>query len=146
MKPLLVGEHNPYGSHPEFALYPEPERSAGGRLCRLVLALDPDEYLERFDRANLCTGSWNLRAAADEAARLRLEAANTGRRTIVLLGAKVCTAFGVAFDPFTVVPGAGHPDPWLVRLPHPSGLSRGWNEPGAFERARATLRQAGVLP
>lgn len=150
MKPLFVGESNPYGSFPEFALYPEPQHSAGGRLCRLVLRLDPDDYLERFDRVNLCVGAWDLRAAAKEADRLRSEAAENGSRTIVLLGAKVCSAFGLAFMPFTVIDGFSLRHPFadsgnVVRLPHPSGLSRAWGEPGAFERARATLRQAGVL-
>ena len=29
----------------------------------------------------------------------------------------------------------------FVVLPHPSGLSRAWNEAGAYERARALLRE-----
>lgn len=83
MKPLLVGEQNPYGADPKFALYPYPENSAGGRLCFKVFGLTRHEYLARFDRVNLCSGKWSM--------------------------------------------------------------SRAWNEPGAYERARAVLREAGVL-
>lgn len=110
MRPLLVGEANPYGGDPSFALYPSPPWCSGERLCRLVLGLDPDEYLGRFDRQNLCPRSWHLPAA-----RARAE------------------------EPFTARDG-------LVLLPHPSGLSRLWNAPGSFARAREVLRVAGVLP
>lgn len=93
MKPLLVGEQNPYGADPKFALYPYPENSGGERPA------------------------------------------------IVLLGAKVVRALNfTAYTPFLWIRAT-----WLVILPHPSGLSRAWNEPGAYERARAVLREAGVL-
>ena len=38
-RPIIVGEANPYGGDPAYALYPIPENSAGGRLCRLIMAL-----------------------------------------------------------------------------------------------------------
>jgi len=66
-------------------------------------------------------------------------------------GAKVASAFDVAnrFTPFAPFTTRRRKTPrgelLLVVLPHPSGLSRTWHEPGAFERARATLREAGVL-
>lgn len=134
-KAILVGEANPYGGDPAFALYPFPVNSAGGRLCRLVMDLHPDEYIHRFWRVNLCRVRWSIREARVTADRLSSEAGTT---PIVLFGAKVCAAFSEPFEPFTVRDGP------LVILPHPSGLSRGWNVPGAFERARATLRLAGV--
>lgn len=144
MRPLLVGESNPYGSNPEFALYPLPERSAGGRLCRLVLGMRMAEYLRSYDRANLCAGKWAAAAARAEAARL----ATSRTAPIVLLGARVAAAFALGFGPFTVrqqrIVGDGVVwDATIVVLPHPSGLCRLWNEPGAFERARAVLRAAG---
>lgn len=70
MKPLLVGEANPYGSDPAFALYPSPPGCSGDRLCRLVMGLDPDDYLERFERANLCPRRWSLAEARTRAADL----------------------------------------------------------------------------
>lgn len=29
---------------------------------------------------------------------------------------------------------------WIILLPHPSGLCREWNEPGAYERARELVK------
>jgi hypothetical protein len=146
VKPLLVGEANPYGGDLEFALYPYPPGCSGDRLCRLVMELDPDDYLERFDRANLCPSRWSMREARPRAAAIRRER----DAPIVLLGAKVCAAFEVDFVPFRLVgdrtAGRGPRDPVYVVLPHPSGLSRAWNAPGAYARARGVLREAGALP
>lgn len=59
LRPILVGEANPYGGDPRYALYPLPENSAGGRLCRLILKLEVRQYLRSFDRRNLCaTKRW----------------------------------------------------------------------------------------
>ena len=149
VKPLLVGEANPYGGDPWFALYPSPPGCSGDRLCRLVLGLDPDDYLERFERANLCAGKWSGREASTRASALLCE-----RRAgvFVLLGARVSRAFQWPFDPFTVRSLSWAPRDMggshgvrVVTLPHPSGLSRAWHVPGAYERARAVLREAGVL-
>lgn len=146
MKPLLVGEANPYQSDPRlaqrFALYPDPPGCAGWRLCKLVMELEPEDYLARFDRVNLCAGKWGMREA-----RARAEELLGTTYTLVLLGSKVCRAFDLNFTPFTIEPvdmGAGLCNDAVI-LPHPSGLSRAWNEPGAFERARGVLREAGVL-
>ena len=147
MKPLLVGEANPYGGDPTFALYPSPPGCSGDRLCRLVMGLDPDDYLERFDRVNLCPSAWRVRVARENVSRILLENGEWGgRRRVVLLGAKVTRAFSLAFEPFThrLVETIGRSTHYVV-LPHPSGLSRAWYEPGAFERARAVLREAGAL-
>jgi len=146
VRPLLVGEANPYGGDPEFALYPSPPGCAGDRLCRKVMGLDPDDYLERFDRVNLCPTKWSTREARVRASEI-LAGDHGAPRAYVLLGSRVKAAFGVGHDPFShfrslrELPG---PQVFVV-LPHPSGLSRAWNAPGAYERARDTLRAAGVL-
>ena len=148
MKPLLVGEANPYQSDPRlaqrFALYPDPPGCAGWRLCHKVMQLDPDDYLARFDRVNLCDGKWSIREARQRAVELvrrsNTESPVDDRPYFVLFGSKVCAAFVMPFDPFRL-----HAESRYVILPHPSGLSRAWNEPGAYERARAVLREAGVL-
>lgn len=163
MKPLLVGEANPYQSDPRlaqhFALYPDPPGCAGWRLCKLVMGLEPEDYLARFDRVNLCDGKWGMKEAKEKASSYFTQRVEVARllgadikRPIVLFGAKVCRAFNTGFYPFTYTRvyerGDGALIPLthrLVILPHPSGLSRAWNEPGAFERARGVLREAGVL-
>jgi hypothetical protein len=75
MKPLLVGEDNPYSvddpvRSQRYALYPLPQNSAGGRLCALVMALTIKEYIGKFDRANLCDGRWSMKKARLRAALL----------------------------------------------------------------------------
>lgn len=144
MKPLLVGEQNPYQGDPDraqrYALYPYPLGCAGHRLCHKVMGLTEDEYLERFDRVNLCAGHWSIVEARATANRIRVE--QDREAPLVMLGSKVCSAFSVDYVPFR---WGNLFDLVVVCLPHPSGLSRAWNEPGAFERARAVLREAGVL-
>jgi hypothetical protein len=146
VKPLLVGEANPYQSDPRlaqrYALYPDPPGCAGWNLCHRIMQLDEAEYLARFDRVNLCAGKWSMREARAKADEIKIQ-----DRTLVLFGAKASSAFGwvkfneAVFRWFQANRGA----PDFVILPHPSGLSRAWNEPGAHERARAVLREAGVL-
>lgn len=141
LKPWLVGENNPYGPEERFALYHEPPESAGGRLCRLVLGLEPHVYRALYVRRNLLAQpKWSVPAAREAAKRI---ASESGGATLVLLGAKVCAAFGFPFVPFTHAREVART---TVVLPHPSGLSRAWNEPGAFERARECMREAGALP
>lgn len=151
MRPLLVGMANPYGGPPSNALIPDPPYCAGWNLCHKVMQLDEDEYLRRFDRVNLCHRDWKIKEARERAneiqSQMGTEHFGAKWSALVLCGAKVCSAFGVKFQPFIRLGdpvGALAVGPWII-LPHPSGLSRAWNEPGAFERARAVLREAGVL-
>lgn len=126
MKPLIVGEANPYGQDPEYAMYPFPVNSAGGRLCRNVFGLEPREYLRRFDRANLCPMRWD-RICAIEVAKVIRQHSPCGRWH-VLCGSKVARAF--EFEPATaedpIVTHYRDPDGlggYLV-IPHPSGRCR----------------------
>lgn len=129
---MLVGELNPYGGGPEFALYPAPDGCSGHRLCCLVLGMRRTDYLRVFHRINLCDGKWSLPAARRKAAIFRTHPA-----PMILLGAKVARAFEFdPFEPFTVADGGN-----TLVLPHPSGLCRLWNESGAFERAQMLVRQ-----
>lgn len=139
---ILVGEANPYGTDPQYALYPLPERASGDRLCTLIIQLDRQEYLRRFERVNLCPSKWSIKEARVNAEKLRTRA-KTEDGILVLLGSKVHTTFDWTFNPFTVtyLDPKGH----YVSLPHPSGLCRVWNEPGALDRARVALRSAEVL-
>lgn len=152
--PYLIGESNPYGADPRYALYPLPERSAGGRLCRLIVRMPAHDYIAYYRRFNLCSGSWRMKEARKtaeatlaEVRRIRSVARCRGEAVyppkLVLLGAKVSEAFGIVFEPFTVYSGT-----WCdyIMLPHPSGLNRLWNEPGSYDRAHALLVKHGAVP
>lgn len=134
-RPLFIGEMNPYGPAHEFALWPGPPGCAGDRLCRVVLGLEPEEYLRRFERTNLCLGQWDPRAAREAADGLMTR---PGSQPFVLLGKKVAGAFGLgtapSFHRFRLpVPGRrplphGHHIRMALRLPHPSGRCLEWND------------------
>ena len=139
-RPLLVGEDNPYGTDPRFALFPLPKNSAGWRLCHVVLGMTPREYLGSFDRANLCSEKWSWPEARSNARILSAK-----YDAIVLLGKKVAKAFSFEKipEPFYLI---DVDRPYYVFLPHPSGRCRTWNEPGAIDRARGVMRAAGIRP
>lgn len=139
VKPWLIGENNPYlrpGDPPhKFDLYPLPEGASGHRLCRLVLGMQMTEYLRSFVRRDLLTqAKWSItkaRFAAEDVLR------ESGKAPLVLLGKKVCAAFGVSFIPHSQIEhGTRDGLRTFVIIPHPSGLNRMWDEPGAYERAR----------
>ena len=138
-RPLLVGEDNPHSADPRMALHPLLAGAAGSRLAA-ILGLDAASYLGAFDRTNLCATSWNLREARAFAARTLL--ARAGRGALILLGARVCSAFLVPFEPFEpfeLVRRVG-PRALVARgvvLPHPSGRCRIWNDKESARRARA---------
>jgi hypothetical protein len=142
VKALLVGETNPLSDLPEHALYPYPKGCSGERMQRLVTGLTVQGYLRTFDRVDLCVGRWSIVAAR----RRSQELLETPRPCVVLLGAKVCHAFGVEFEPFTRPElRAGSRTQAAVVLPHPSGLNRLWQEAGAYDRAQRLLADAGLI-
>lgn len=129
-----MGESNPYSDEAMLDLLPWPRGAAGDRVRRL-LGMTDREYLGAFDRVNLVRlvrrrGPWDAATAAVAAMRLRDRAVG---RDFVLLGARVCLAFGVPYEPFT------RPGPRLWVLPHPSGRCRAWNDRAAAGRARRLL-------
>ena len=138
---LFLGEDNPYGSDPEFALYCYPPGCAGYRLRR-ILGLPQHQYLA-LNRANLCDGTWSNKRAKQRALELLTPPASWN--VMVLLGRKVTETFEhVALDVVPLVPFATRvccPGMTLVSLPHPSGRNLVWNQPQARERARQILRE-----
>ena len=127
-KPLLVGESNPYGGDPHFALYPAPDGCSGHRLCCLILGMRRADYLRVFSRCNLCDRcTWSMKLARHRAVDLA-----ASHERIVLLGSKVSAAFGLPFIPFSRSSN-------LLTLPHPSGLCRLWDLDGAVGRARSAV-------
>ncbi len=132
MKPLLVGESNPYSIDQRHALLPWPAGAAGDRL-RMILGLTDRQYLRAFDRANLVLGQrWSMPAAAREGAAYLMRQRPT-RAPMILLGRRVAAAFGVADYPQFTICGR------FYLLPHPSGRCRDWSRRGAIAKARAFL-------
>lgn len=136
MKPLLVGECNPYGMDPRFALYPGPVNSAGWRLCYRILGLSERQYLKTFLRYNLSDDPFSVVQARESVKKIIA----TQDGPVILLGAKVCLAFNAPYDPFTVQTSLLGPERALYILPHPSGRSRAWNDPSAITKARELLK------
>jgi hypothetical protein len=148
MKPLLVGEQNPYGADPRLALYPLPKYASGARLAR-ILGLSAHAYLQAFDRVNLCAGRWKFQEARMAAERIWRDRSGG---VVVMLGAKVAAAFAVPYTPLGAVMRVG---PWVGThlrapsyciLPHPSGRNRAWNAPESVELAREVMRRVGAMP
>lgn len=152
---LLVGELNPYGADPRYALYCEPRRSAGGRLQSQILSIGARTWYLPIWRVNLCTGDWDGRDAIRKAEELLDDTAPW--RTIVMLGVKVQKAFGYAtsasmpdnYDYRSVqsaVPFMRRPFT-LVSLPHPSGRNAvAWTLDNVY-KARGVMREvAPVIP
>lgn len=128
---VVVGEVNPHGADPYFALYHLPRSSSGNRF-RVIAGLSDADYLRCLARRNLCVGRWDngvARRAAQELLAGVFE-------SFVLLGRRVADAFRVSYG--FQVRGLGNK--LLLSLPHPSGRCRAWNEPGAVGRARELLR------
>jgi hypothetical protein len=140
-RPLLVGEDNPHSDDPEKALHVEFPGAAGSRLAA-ILGMSPDEYLSAFDRVNLLPHApeWDRWLARDRAVEI-LEGLGDSPPLIVLLGARVADAFGVEFEPFTVVRGALAT---YAVLPHPSGRCHIWNDPLTKQQARDCLANAAA--
>lgn len=167
---VLVGMNNPYGTRPEMALWPAPERCAGWNLWRMLadyadqhhgISILRHEYIRAFDRRNLLSATtWSQKEA--RAAAAASLGALAGRR-VVVLGAATAGALGLGRGE-----GVGH---WqthhLIRavprlfdpeengrtnepvadrfdyvcLPHPSGRCREYNDPGVRELAGRILFQ-----
>lgn len=150
----LIGESNPYGADPYYALYPLPPHASGGRLMR-ILGLDENAYLAAFERRNLLIGNrWSAPAARRAAVALLGEVSGgqvepewsksttIGAGKLVLLGAKVAGAFGLDYRASLLSPvrllADGVLTPVLV-IPHPSGLNRAWADPALAPRVRASV-------
>ena len=138
---LFLGETNPYGPDPEFALYCDPPGCSGHRL-RLILGLPEDDYLN-LHRKNLCDGAWSMKSAQERTFELLDPQAPW--QVIVLLGRKVTRTFEkLALDDVPLVAFSTRgccPGMTLVSLPHPSGQNAGLWPPSARARARQILRE-----
>lgn len=132
---VLIGESNPYSRNPDDALLPWPAGCAGHRLF-VLLGWTEDEYLRSFYRLNLVVGErWNLERARCVADEVRTRDFFQDL-DVVLLGARVAHAFGWTKPTWEMIYTRGG---GMVRIPHPSGLCREWNKPGAREFLRTLM-------
>lgn len=131
MKPTLVGMNNPPGRELDPPLVPWPDGCSGHRLWKMMNAMcgaSIEEYMEFFDRVNLCRHCvWTLPEARTRAMKITLKRDLKGSQWIIL-GNQAWSAFRF--------PGP-RPDPcghlrWSGRkwhfLPHPSGLNTWYNK------------------
>lgn len=138
---LLLGEDNPYGSDPSFALYCHPTGCAGYRLRR-ILGL-PEDLCLGLHRANLCDGAWSGPRAKQRASELLVPC--SPYPVIVMLGRKVTEAMRrAAMVDEDIVPFSARgccPGFTLVSLPHPSERNAAAWSGNARARAREILRE-----
>lgn len=168
-RPILIGQAPGPNTDPDYPLFPLPPRSAGGRLQALT-GLTVSGYLRTFDRTNLLyefpgargtkhsrtvdhvVDAFPVRQARIAAMALRPLLA--GRR-VILLGRGVATAFRLdpRLEPFqwvTLHCGTGPAWPrsncQVAMVPHTSGRSRFYNDPGNVARVRAFFEQLLAEP
>lgn len=105
-----------------------------------MLGLTLAEFAGEFERVNLVrdpTGPWPALSASREAERL---AASMQGKRVVLLGSRVARAFRAEhhlwFEWFDLGGLTA------ARFPHPSGLSRYWNDAERVSRAADWIREA----
>ena len=79
---------------------------------------------------------WSAMRARAAASGLLAEL--THDHTVLMLGRRVCAAFGHQKLPW--LHGSLSKHALLVAVPHPSGLNRWWNDPANVELAETTLR------
>jgi len=139
---LLVGEQPGTAHNAKLPLWPWPANSAGDRLMRMS-GIPVADYLTRLARVNLAlkpVAEWDSRAARDRA--LSLVATLPVGTRVVACGAKARDAFGLP-DWFHLQAMGAHPEaPAVVAIPHPSGRSRAYNDPGVKGAARWWIRWA----
>lgn len=150
LRVTIVGELNPYGADPRYALFDLPEGASGHRLRTLVMGVRRTTY-HRFRKVNLCTGIWNSKNAEETASNIPLDWHPDTDAPIVLLGQKVASVFGFSDRKKAVAPATQFTvQSWPVTsggiqfllLPHPSGLNRVWCDSSAFDRAKVALYKA----
>lgn len=141
MRPLIIGEAPSKNEFP-----PTPIEGRIGRRLASYAGLSFEEFLTRFDRVNLLSvrqdtaekGFTFDRVAALESWRIIARRIKPGQ-TVLLLGKRVADAVGCVndyFEPCRLVGGIT-----LYVVPHPSGVSRWWNDEKNKERMRGFMTE-----
>lgn len=142
MKPLLIGQAPGPATVPGLPL----SGRSGARLAALC-GLDPDGFQIAFDRVNLIRRFPGKIGKGDAfplaiARRRALALARTfPGRTVVLLGGNVSSAFLLAPAPLFRWRRGALGAARLAIAPHPSGISRWWNEPENVAAAARFFRR-----
>lgn len=141
---VVVGQTNPYGADPHFALYTRPQNATGARLYYIVRqalgeakqpVMSEWEWLKVAERINLCTGEFRDTEARAAAARVVRERRD---RPVLLLGKRVADAFAALLPEPALYEGREG----VYLIPHPSGRNRAWNHPSAYQAAATCVAKA----
>lgn len=136
--PVLVGEAPGRNTNPKAPLFPYPTTSAGGKLLTLS-GLPAETYLRSFRRVNLfdtVPDKWSAPASRRAWALLGFSEDTT--HAIVMLGRRVSLAAGCKDQDLEACRSVGW-DNYVWAIPHPSGLSRAYNDPAVRARVRELL-------
>lgn len=145
MKPLLIGQAPGPNSDPDEPL----AGRCGARLADLC-GLSEKDFLDRFERVNLLKKFPGKAAKGDAfpidlARKTAVDLLIFGKlnRTVVMLGGNVARSFGfpsTGLEMFRWNMIDGSPLIRLAFCPHPSGVSRWWNDPKNLRAARRFWR------
>ena len=138
-RPVLIGLIDPTGFDPDWALVPTGKGSTGDRILKILntkVMVSREEYLTRFQR-------FNLRSRPRMTAGMILQRAQVltqqlQGRSVVLLGEDVRKAFG---HPVLKVDPYDHDGIRWYQIPHPSGLTRWYNNADNRERVATLLAE-----
>ena len=132
MNTVIVGLSPPAGTVGGSPLPSSGRSGRSGRLLANLVGCTFAEYEEKFDRINL-HGSSSFPPSTDREAAEALVPILRGRR-VILLGGRTNQAFGGSLFRWSLVDGKV-----VAGVPHPSGLSRWWNNPGNRAKAKKFL-------
>ena len=148
MKPLIVGQApSRIGTGEPFT------GPSGRRLCELMNLPNLEELKQYFDLDNIIDKPVDKRdrkgdtfprqLARRSATKLLTREDELGRELIIGCGIHVCRAFGIGVREFFKLYDIGESGRLrLLSFPHPSGISRFWNDRNNVERARTWLHIA----
>lgn len=140
MKPLILGE----AFSRQGDLVNAFTGPSGDRLQALCGAQSYLELQCYFTLKNLCKGiTWDVREARRTAATLKLP------ELVILAGRKVAGVYGYGNDTPWYHPQEArfqkYADTTFYVMPHPSGLSRYWNDPENVHAARLFLSMMSMV-
>lgn len=115
----------------------DPDFPSGRRLSEAA-GLAADEFRLRFDRVNLYPFPGERTREEQQGARENLLPILRGRR-VIILGQHVQKSLGVWGEKMAWIRGDGFV---YASVPHPSGLSRWWNDPDNLDMFRRFMKRS----